>query len=80
VVILRDEAEGHLLHQMNYIAAQLNVPKWSPNNSTGDVNQMLGSANDYLSYSELPMESSKFIQGMDFLLGFPINKVAQISQ
>jgi len=48
VVILRDQAEGHLLHQMNYIAAWLSVPGWSLNCSTGDVDQMLGSADDYL--------------------------------
>ena len=47
-VILRDQA-GHLLHQMNYIVAWSNVPEWSPNHSTGDVDQMSGSANDYLS-------------------------------
>ena len=33
---------------MNYIAAQSNIPKWSLNNSTGDVNQMSGLADDYL--------------------------------
>ena len=48
-VILRDQAEGHLLHQINYIAAWLSVPRRSLNHSTGDVDQMLGSANDYLS-------------------------------
>ena len=25
------------------------IPEWSPNHSTGDVDQMLGLANDYLS-------------------------------
>src|SRR5882724_2233112 len=49
VVILRDQAEGHLLHQKNYIAAQLSVPMWSLNHSTGDVDWMSGSADDYLS-------------------------------
>jgi len=49
VVILRDQAEGHLLHQRNYIAAQWSVPGWSLNHSTGDVDQMSGLANDYLS-------------------------------
>jgi len=27
VVILRDQAEECLLHQMNYIAAQMNIPE-----------------------------------------------------
>ena len=44
----RDQAEGHLLRQMNYIPAWLNVPKWSPNHSAGDVNWTLGLADDYL--------------------------------
>jgi len=48
-VILRDQAEGHLLFQMNYIAAWWNIPEWSLNHSTGDVNQTLGSADYYLS-------------------------------
>ena len=34
---------------MNYIVAQLNVPEQSPNHHTGDMDQMLGLANDYLS-------------------------------
>jgi len=38
-----------LLCQMNYIAAQSSVPRWNLNHSTGDVDQMSGSANDYLS-------------------------------
>ena len=49
VAILRDQAEGHLLHQINYIAAQSNIPEWSLNHSAGDVNWMSGSANDHLS-------------------------------
>ena len=49
MVILRDQAEGHLLCQMNYIFARLNVPEQSLNHSTGDVDWMLGLANDYLS-------------------------------
>jgi len=31
------------------IAAQLNIPEWSPNHSAVDVDQTLGSADDYLS-------------------------------
>ena len=31
VVILRDQAEGCLLHQMNYIVARVDVSEWSPN-------------------------------------------------
>ena len=46
MVILRDQAKGCLLCQMNYIAAQSSVPRGSLNSSTGDVS---GSANDYLS-------------------------------
>ena len=34
---------------MNYIAAQSSVPRWSLNHSTGDVDQMLGLADNYLS-------------------------------
>jgi len=34
---------------MNYIAAQLSVPRQSLNHSAGGVDQMLGSADDYLS-------------------------------
>ena len=49
VVILRDQAEGHLLHQMNYIAARLSVPGWSSNHSARGVDRMSGSAKDYLS-------------------------------
>ena len=49
MVILRDQAEGCLLCQMNYIVAQLSVPGQSLNCSAGDVDWMLGSANDYLS-------------------------------
>ena len=49
VVILRDQAEGCLLHQRNYIVAQSSVPGQSPNHSAGDVDWMLGLANDYLS-------------------------------
>ena len=49
MVILRDQAEGHLLHQMNYIAAQLSVPGQSLNHSAGDVDQMSRLADDYLS-------------------------------
>ena len=48
-VILRDQAEVHLLHQMNYIVAQSSVPRQSPNHSTGDVDRMSGLADDYLS-------------------------------
>jgi len=48
-VILRDQAEGHLLFQMNYIVAQLSVPKWSPNHSAVDVDWMSGLADEYLS-------------------------------
>jgi len=48
VVILRDQAEGDLLHQINYIAAWLSVPRWSLNCSAGDVDWMLGLADDYL--------------------------------
>ena len=49
MVILRDQAEGCLLCQMNYIAAWSSVPGWSLNHSTGDVDWMLGLADDYLS-------------------------------
>ena len=49
MVILRDQAEGHLLYQMNYIAAWSSVPGQSLNSSTGDVDWMLGLADDYLS-------------------------------
>ena len=49
VVILRDQSEGHLLHQMNYTVAQSSVPGRSLNHSAGDVDQMSGLANDYLS-------------------------------
>ena len=38
------------MHQMNYIVAHLNVPEQSGNCSSGDVDQMLGSADDYLSF------------------------------
>ena len=48
-VILKDQAEGHLLHQMNYIVAQLNIPRQSLSGSTGDVDWTLGSADDHLS-------------------------------
>ena len=48
VVILRDQAEGCLLHQRNYIVAQSSVPGQSPNHSAGDVDWMLGLADDYL--------------------------------
>ena len=48
-VILRDQAEGCLLHQMKYKVAQSNFPEWSLNHSAGDVDWTLGSANDYLS-------------------------------
>ena len=34
---------------MNYIAAHLSVPGQSLNHSAGDVDKMLGSADDYLS-------------------------------
>ena len=40
------------MHRMNYIVAQLSVPKWSPNHSAGDVDQMSGLANDYLSLDD----------------------------
>ena len=33
MVILRDQAEGHLLCHMNYIAAQMNIPEWVLNNN-----------------------------------------------
>ena len=49
MVILRDQAEGLLLHQMNYIAAQLSVHGQSLNHSTGDVDWMLRLADDYIS-------------------------------
>jgi len=49
VVILRDQAGGHLIHQMNYIVTQSNVPGWILNYSAGDVDWMSGSANDSLS-------------------------------
>jgi len=51
-VILRDQAEGCLLCQMNYIAAQLSFPGQSLNHSAGDVDQMSGSADDYLSLND----------------------------
>jgi len=41
------QAEVHLLHQMNYIASWSSVSKWSLNHSTGIVDWMSGSANDY---------------------------------
>ena len=44
VVILRDQAEGCLLHQMNYIAAWMNLPEWSLNKSARDVDRELGLA------------------------------------
>ena len=49
MVILRDQAEGHLLHQINYVAAQLSVPGWSSNHSARGVDQMSELADDYLS-------------------------------
>jgi len=49
VVIPRYQAEGCILCQMNYIVAQLNIHEWNPNHSTGDVDQMSGLADDYLS-------------------------------
>ena len=49
MVILRDQAKGNLVHQMNYIVSWLSVPEWSLNHSAGDVDQMLGLADDYLS-------------------------------
>src|SRR5882724_5554533 len=48
-VILRDQAEGCLLHQMNYIAARTNLPEWSLNKSARDVDWESGLADDYLS-------------------------------
>ena len=50
MVILRDQAEGCLLHQMNYIVAWSNIPEQSLNHSNGDVDQALGLADDYLSF------------------------------
>ena len=44
VVILRDQAEGHLLRQMNYIAARTNLREWSLNKSARDVDWESGSA------------------------------------
>jgi len=52
VVILRDQAEGHLLCQMNYIVAWLNIPERSPYHSAGDVDQKSGLADDYLSLDD----------------------------
>jgi len=37
---------------MNYIVAWSSVSEWSPNHSTGDVDWMLGLANDYLSLED----------------------------
>ena len=66
MVILRNQAEGHLLHQMNYIVAQSNIPRLSPNNSTGDVDQMSGLANDYLSsYDRVGLQDETLVgQGL----------------
>ena len=50
VVILRDQAEECLLHQMNYIAAQMNIPEGVWHNGDGD--QMSGSL-DYISSDRL---------------------------
>jgi len=44
VVILRDQAEGRLLHQMNYIAAQTDLPERSLNESMRDVDRESGLA------------------------------------
>jgi len=44
VVILRDQAEGCLLCQMNYIAAWVNLPKRSLNKGAKGVDWELGSA------------------------------------
>ena len=43
-VILRDQAEGRLLHQMNYIAARMNLPEWSLNKGVKGVDRESGSA------------------------------------
>ena len=43
-VILRDQAEGHLQGQMNYIAAQMNLPERSLNKGAKGVDWELGSA------------------------------------
>ena len=52
MVILRDQAEGHLLCQINYIVTWLNIPERSLYCSAGDVNQMSGLADDYLSLDD----------------------------
>ena len=39
MVILRDQAEGHLLCQMNYTAALTDLPEWSLNKSVRDVDR-----------------------------------------
>ena len=39
VVNLRDQAEGHLLRQMNYTAARMDLPERSLNKSARDVDQ-----------------------------------------
>ena len=43
-VILRDQAEGRLLHQMNYIAAWTDLPKRSVNKGAKGVDRESGSA------------------------------------
>ena len=47
VIILRDQAEGCLLHQMNYIATQTNIPEGVWNNRTRDGDQMSALAGWY---------------------------------
>ena len=37
VVILRDQVEEHLLCQMNYIAAWMNIPRGSRHDGDGDL-------------------------------------------
>jgi len=44
VVILRDQAEGRLLRQRNYIAAQTNLPEWSLNKGAKGVDRESGLA------------------------------------
>jgi len=46
VVILRDQAEGRLLHQRNYIAAQTNLPEQSLNKGAKGVDRELASPDD----------------------------------
>ena len=74
VVILRDQAEGCLLHQMNYIVAWLNDPNQSLNHSAGDVDQILGLAADYLSLDNRVSSEGRWDFGWLGLTGTGLGK------